>query len=178
MLEVAASLFARDGLEVSMKAIVRATGLGNSTLYRHYPNRVALAADVLRGPVTAWASAVRAAADSGDDVFASTVRISARHQATSLAIAELVASATQLSADVDAALTGGREAISSALRTAVDAGRVRSDASASDVDLLATAIAGVLRRGDTDPAPQVDRLVDLFLQGIESGREPNSGIVR
>ncbi|MFI6444759.1 TetR/AcrR family transcriptional regulator [Kitasatospora sp. NPDC050543] len=49
LLATARDLFARQGLEVPMDLIAREAGLGNATLYRHFPTREALIAEVFAG---------------------------------------------------------------------------------------------------------------------------------
>ncbi|RWX81871.1 TetR/AcrR family transcriptional regulator [Neorhizobium lilium] len=47
ILDVARQAFSSDGVEVSMDAIARQSGLGSATLYRHFPNKDALLAALL-----------------------------------------------------------------------------------------------------------------------------------
>ncbi|WP_235581689.1 TetR/AcrR family transcriptional regulator [Rhodococcus sp. Leaf278] len=47
ILEIAESVFAREGVEGSMDAIAKEAGVGPGTLYRHFPTRDALLAELL-----------------------------------------------------------------------------------------------------------------------------------
>ncbi|ORC16086.1 hypothetical protein A7979_05640 [Rothia nasimurium] len=47
ILEVASAAFEQDGVNISMDAIARQAGVGAGTLYRNFPNRLALIAAVL-----------------------------------------------------------------------------------------------------------------------------------
>ncbi|GEO86744.1 MULTISPECIES: TetR/AcrR family transcriptional regulator [Alphaproteobacteria] len=47
ILDVARQTFSSDGVDVSMDAIARQSGLGSATLYRHFPNKDALLAALL-----------------------------------------------------------------------------------------------------------------------------------
>ncbi|MDI3387894.1 helix-turn-helix domain-containing protein [Streptomyces sp. B-S-A8] len=52
LIEAAHEVFAEQGLEAPLDAIARRAGVGNATLYRHFPSRVALVDAVFRDPLT------------------------------------------------------------------------------------------------------------------------------
>src|SRR6187399_809957 len=49
ILEVAAEIFARDGIEASLDEIAAAAGLGVGTVYRHFPTKDALLDELFEG---------------------------------------------------------------------------------------------------------------------------------
>jgi AcrR family transcriptional regulator len=51
ILEVAKDVFTRDGAAASLDDIARRSGIGNATLYRHFPTRDALVEAVYRSEV-------------------------------------------------------------------------------------------------------------------------------
>jgi AcrR family transcriptional regulator len=57
ILEVAKEVFTRDGAAASLDDIARRSGVGNATLYRHFPTRDALIEAVYRSEVEKLASA-------------------------------------------------------------------------------------------------------------------------
>jgi AcrR family transcriptional regulator len=57
ILEVAKEVFARDGAAASLDDIARRSGIGNATLYRHFPTRDDLIEAVYRGEVEKLAAA-------------------------------------------------------------------------------------------------------------------------
>jgi AcrR family transcriptional regulator len=57
LLEVARTAFAEQGPDVSLEEIARRAGVGIGTLYRHFPNRDAIVADVYRREVGQLAEA-------------------------------------------------------------------------------------------------------------------------
>jgi AcrR family transcriptional regulator len=57
ILEVAKDVFTRDGAAASLDDIARRAGIGNATLYRHFPTRDALIEAVYRGEVEKLAAA-------------------------------------------------------------------------------------------------------------------------
>jgi AcrR family transcriptional regulator len=57
ILEVAKEVFTRDGATASLDDIARRSGIGNATLYRHFPTRDALIEAVYRSEVEKLAAA-------------------------------------------------------------------------------------------------------------------------
>src|SRR5258708_28145482 len=57
ILEVAKEVFTRDGAAASLDDIARRSGIGNATLYRHFPTRDALIEAVYRSEVEKLAAA-------------------------------------------------------------------------------------------------------------------------
>ena len=57
ILEVAKDVFTRDGAAASLDDIARRSGIGNATLYRHFPTRDALIEAVYRSEVEKLAAA-------------------------------------------------------------------------------------------------------------------------
>lgn len=64
VIEVAATLFERDGYDIPLEAVVIAAGVGRGTLYRNFPDRAALMSAVLTYKLTLME---RFVADHGDD---------------------------------------------------------------------------------------------------------------
>jgi len=64
ILEVAKEVFTRDGAAASLDEIARRSGIGNATLYRHFPTRDALIEAVYRSEVEKLAAAEQRFADS------------------------------------------------------------------------------------------------------------------
>ncbi|MGC2498876.1 MAG: TetR family transcriptional regulator, partial [Acidobacteriaceae bacterium] len=57
ILEVAKKVFTRDGATASLDEIARESGIGNATLYRHFPTRDDLIGEVYRSEVEKLVSA-------------------------------------------------------------------------------------------------------------------------
>jgi AcrR family transcriptional regulator len=133
----AARVAAADGGEVRLNAIARAAGVGQGTLYRHFPTRDALLAEVYREDVSTLVAAAPA--------------LLARHQpAAALARwLDRLADYAQVKRGVFAAVEGAvshglaadsHDPIGSALTLLLDAGKadgtIRPDVDARDVILL------------------------------------------
>ncbi|MFE7076279.1 TetR/AcrR family transcriptional regulator [Streptomyces sp. NPDC057620] len=70
ILAVAQELFGEQGPKASLDEIARRAGIGNATLYRHFPGRHALLAAALERIVVTGADAAEEAATREDDPFA------------------------------------------------------------------------------------------------------------
>lgn len=65
--------FAADGVGASLEAVARDAGVGSATLYRHFPTRDALLAEVLErraSQIVAEIERIEAMSDSGDTLEA------------------------------------------------------------------------------------------------------------
>jgi AcrR family transcriptional regulator len=58
LIEAASRVFAREGVDVALEAVLREAGLGRGTLYRHFPYREALIVAVLEHDLEAAATFV------------------------------------------------------------------------------------------------------------------------
>jgi AcrR family transcriptional regulator len=164
VLEVAAEVFATEGLSVPVHEIARRAGVGTGTVSRHFPTKEDLFAAVLLDRVrwlTGEAEALADALDPGAaffEFFAVVVREGARHRG----LAEALAGAGY---DVEtAAATAGHD-VSGRLRTmlsnAQNAGAVRADVTYADVKAL---MAGCLAGAGDDAA--LHRLVTVVCAGL------------
>lgn len=67
LLDAAAAVFVRRGVEAPVRDIAAQAGVGMGTIYRHFPTRADLVVAVFRHQVDALAQEGTAAADAGDD---------------------------------------------------------------------------------------------------------------
>ncbi|MFA1545798.1 TetR/AcrR family transcriptional regulator [Actinomadura chokoriensis] len=168
LVEAAEALFDEVGADAaSMNDIARRAGVGPGTLWRHFPDKGAvtaevvgqsldglatLAAELLEGPGTRdflrqWASAL--------------IRHITRYRG-------LAASYAQAAGNADSPL-GARchaveEAAAGLVRRAREAGQVRADLTASELIRLVTAVAWV--EETTPPPDTAGRLLDLVFEGV------------
>ncbi|MBB2944581.1 AcrR family transcriptional regulator [Actinoplanes lutulentus] len=167
LLAAAREVFAAQGLDASLDEIARRAGVGNATLYRRFPSRRHLIAEVFASHMTA---AVRLAEQSLEhpDPWAAFVGYLTRVcelQATDRGLAELLVTTAF---DDDERLAALR---ASAQQRAVDvcvraqrAGRLRADFTRTDLALLMMANAGVAQHS-TDPQAWRRQLA-LLLGGL------------
>jgi AcrR family transcriptional regulator len=170
VLAAAEAVYAEQGVEVSLNEIARRAGIGNATLYRHFPSREALLSEVYAGQLERYCAIAETAAHADDPVTAlrDCVTATCALQATNRGLADLLASLRPLSPHVEELRARHYRAIATLFRRAVRSGKVRVDASPADLAVLLIANAGLIHR-TADHAPRSSpRLVALWLAGLVS----------
>ncbi len=164
LVRAAAQEFGRRGLDAPLDAIASAAGVGNATLYRHFPTRRDLVQAVFAEEMAGYAAAVERALAEPDPwtgLRGYLAEICAL-QAGNRALADLVVSAEYPDETRPAVV----EHLCRLLDRARTAGRLRADFTVEDVALFLMANAGVVRHVD-GPAPVASaRLVALLLDGL------------
>jgi AcrR family transcriptional regulator len=165
LLSAARALFDEQGPGAALDEVARRAGVGNATLYRHYPTR----ADLL---VAVYADEVAALCDRGEallrepaagealftwlDAFA--VHVATRRTLAFAGTGDDGERRTALFARWHASLTSTAEKL---LDRAQESGAVREDVTVAEVLSLANAIAA----SETD-AGRVRRLLDIVRHGL------------
>jgi AcrR family transcriptional regulator len=167
VLEVAAEVFATEGLSVPVHEIARRAGVGTGTVSRHFPTKEELFAAILLDRMAALADRADAlaGAEPGEaffEFFATVIRTGAAHRG----LAEALAGAGY---DIEAAGAQGGHDVSRRLREllvrAQAAGAVRADVDYPDVKALMTGC--LARDGSRDPAA-LDRVIAVIGQGLRA----------
>jgi AcrR family transcriptional regulator len=171
VLEVAAEVFATEGLSVPVHEIARRAGVGTGTVSRHFPTKQELFAAILLQrleQLIGQADALAGEQEPGTaffTFFATLVREGAANRGLAEALAgagyDLESAAESAGYDV----TGG---LSTLLAQAQEAGAVRADVDYADVKALMT---GCLTRAgsgaDADTAA-LDHLTAVVCDGLRS----------
>jgi len=168
LLEVAADAFAEHGTEASLEDIARTAGVGVGTLYRHFPTRADLIAEVYRSNADELcAEADRLAAelpprDALDAWLLGFVGYVGRKRGMASA---LKAALGPESAAVFAGARAKFEATAGKLVAAAQAdGSIRPDADPSDV---MRAVSGVcMAQAEAQDPERARRVVRLLLDGL------------
>lgn len=168
VLEAATAAFAQEGPEASLNDIARRAGVGPGTLYRHFPNRQALQAAVLRERIETLCGHAEALA-STEPITALTewLRALLVHARTDHGLGGAVlAGPVNLDFDCQQAIhRSGAALLASAQRT----GGIRADIAVDDVIQLVVGIALAARHG-SDP-DQPDRLLGLVMEALRCPSE-------
>jgi AcrR family transcriptional regulator len=167
-LAAAEAVYAEQGVEVSLNEIARRAGIGNATLYRHFPTREELLSEVYAGQLERYCAIAEQAASADDPVAAlrDCVTATCALQATNRGLADLLASLQPMSAHVEDLRHRHHGAIATVFRRAVDSGEVRADLSPADLAVLLIANAGLIHRTIDDAPRSSARLVGLWLAGV------------
>jgi AcrR family transcriptional regulator len=171
LLEAAKEAFATFGADASLEDIARRAGVGIGTLYRHFPTRDALLADVYRHVLQQLADAAPRLLETQPPLEAlrSWMRLFVDYAATKKVIApalqRMTGGTSELYATSGAQIKG---AMSLLVSRAVANGDIRLDI--DPLDLL-RAVMGV---ADTHPGWQntARRLIDIMLQGMKPATSP------
>lgn len=166
ILDAARGLFA-ESAEVSMCEVARRAGVGQATLYRNFPDRRALAAELLGEHVQRLA--LLAAECAGDpDAFFVLLRCLVETVVDLYALDELA----REDASVDSQLQRDRECVAELMKRplaeAKAAGALRRDTSLEDVFLVVAMARGAMARanGATARAAAASRVLTLALEGL------------
>ncbi|WP_037411018.1 TetR/AcrR family transcriptional regulator [Candidatus Solirubrobacter pratensis] len=157
ILDAARTAFAASGLDVGVEEIARRAGVGKGTLYRRFPTKEALVRaifDDLLDDIETLVETVAGRPDAGE-AFVFFLGESARRQATNQGFLDVVAQ--RLGA---AALTSEQRrrflaAMGRPLRRAQEAGSVRGDLVAEDVQMIFRML-GATTRPAADGSPMDD----------------------
>jgi AcrR family transcriptional regulator len=168
ILEAARDLFA-DSADVAMCQVAKRAGVGQATLYRNFPSRSALAAEILEENVERIAALAAAQAGEPDAFF-----VLLRRLIDSMVNLYGVAVLARNDAATDSHLQRGRRRIAALLkeplRDAKAAGTLRRDITAEDIFLLLAMARGAME-GLADSAARsavAHRVLSLQLTGIEA----------
>ncbi|GAA4564609.1 TetR/AcrR family transcriptional regulator [Planotetraspora kaengkrachanensis] len=172
VLQVAAEVFATEGLSVPVHEIARRAGVGTGTVSRHFPTKEELFAAILLDRMehlTGQADALAEGHDAGTaffTFFATLVHEGAQHRG----LAEALAGAGY---DVETAAGEAGYDVRGRLRTmlarAQEAGAVRADITYPDVKAL---MAGCLsREADDTHGEALGRLVAVVCEGLRARQD-------
>jgi AcrR family transcriptional regulator len=165
ILEAAERLLTERGGAVPMYEVARAAGVGQATLYRHFPDRSALVGAVLEDRIEALEKLASTHADDPGCVL-ELLRAIVGHQASSAAILGVLHETGDHDA-LRALAARTRRLIAAPIATAAAAGRLRPDFDVDDFLLVLCMVDGVLEHGEPDRrASRAERALDLVLSGI------------
>jgi AcrR family transcriptional regulator len=165
ILDAAERLLTQRGGAVPTYEVARAAGVGQATLYRHFPERSALVAAVLERRLDALETL--AARHPEDPACALTLlRTIAGQQASSAAILEVLHESCGRDA-LEALGERTRRLIAGPIATATAAGLLRPDFGVDDFLLVLCMVDGVLERGEpAERAARAERTLELVLGGV------------
>ena len=156
-----------DSPDASLNAIAKRAGVGNATLYRHFPSREALV-------LAAYQHEVRRVVDTADsllreqppsDALRSWVEALAQYAVTKHGLADALREATRPGGDLHAETYNAIvAALDGLLKANIQAGTLRPDLDAEDVIL---ALAGLWQLDPVgDWRAQAGRIYEIVLGGL------------
>jgi len=163
--------FAADGVEASLEDIARRANVGIGTLYRNFPNRSALAAEIIDEHFERI-SALAAEHEGDPDAFFVILRSLIDGLVSLYALAVLARSDAETDSHIQRARQRLRALLKGPLSDAKGAGLVRRDLTVDDV-LLIMAMGRGAMEGLPDAAARsavAHRVLALLLSGVEAPR--------
>lgn len=167
ILEAGRRVLEANGPGVAFYEVAAEAGVGQGTLYRHFPNKQALVRALFEENVDALQEGAQASI-AGRDSPEEAVRLLARLTADDASLAALLSGADHAEW-LEAVVQRVVEIILSALEPGQKAGLVREGVSEEDVRIAMQMLGGAI--AGTDPAErreQADRAAELLLRGILS----------
>jgi AcrR family transcriptional regulator len=149
ILAAAGEAFSTYGTEAQMDDVARAAGVGVGTVYRHFPTKEALVAELVRRKFEAFTVHAREALLEPDpwEAFAGLLRRNAELMARDAAVRETI---LRTPASVDAAV-GEREELRELAQQIVAraqrAGALRGDFSAADIPMIMCGVSSTMSAG-------------------------------
>lgn len=166
ILHAARELFA-DSADVPMCEVARRAGVGQATLYRNFPDRRALAAEILGEQVELISRL--ASEHSGDhDAFFVLLRRLVEGMASVYALGELAREDACVGSQLERNRQRLAELMNGPLRDAKAAGMLRRDVSLDDVFLVLSMVKGAMERahGAAARAAAANRALTIALDGL------------
>ena len=164
-------VFAERGLAATLDDVARHAGVGVGTAYRHFPNKQALASEVLEGAMDRLASQAEAALDVKDpwlsffSFFETVVEAQSRHRG----LHHLSANDGVIST---VAQTRFEHAVNALFERAKREGAIRADACSTDIGPILVMMRTVI---DMSPPTKPDlwrRFLTILLDGMRENHHP------
>jgi AcrR family transcriptional regulator len=135
LVETAREVFAEQGLGAPLDEIARRAGVGNATLYRHFPSRAALVDEVFRdAPTETTAAGERArGAEDARAGPAECLRTVFAGPAADRGTNDLMTTGLEGVASLEAIHVHNRETVGGLLRPGQEQGTVRPDVTVEDL---------------------------------------------
>jgi AcrR family transcriptional regulator len=187
IIDAAGELYGQRGLDTPFDDIAQHAGIGNATLYRHFPNRCALVAAVFTDTLARVADAAEQALTITDpwDAFATHYRFLCNLQATNRGLADLLTTTVTGAPQIERLRERAYRNFVQLAERAQSGGALRADVTPQDVALLLMANAGLIHRTAEIAVTASTRFADFTLDGLRSAAatatrtpSPRAAVVR
>ena len=170
IIDTARRIYGQRGLDAPLDEIARQAGIGNATLYRHFPSRCSLVAAVFEDTLRRVCDAADQALDNPSpwEGFAGHVRFLCHLQAADRGLADLLTTAVGGAPELEALRKRAYGGFVAVADRAKASGDLRADFVPEDLVLLLMANAGLVHR-TADAAPSAwSRFIDIALDGLRT----------
>lgn len=170
IIDAARAAFVTDGLGVPVREIARRAEVGPATVYRHFPTKAMLAAEVFTEQTLAWRSAIDEGLAESDPWrgFRLTIEKLCERQARDHDLATALKTAFPRAVDFAAMRSSSLTSAAELIRRAKDTGRLRPDVVVDDLMCMMMAITGFHAMPLASRVAASHRLAALVIQGLEA----------
>jgi AcrR family transcriptional regulator len=165
ILKAARAVFADQGMHSQIDDVAKRAKVGVGTVYRHFPTKEALVEAIVRERFEEIAGFAREALEREDawDGFCELIWRAAERNAADLAFCEAVAFSDQSNVVEQVGLARSTDAL---MERAKAQGKMRADATQTDVPMMMCGASSVMRLSPTPDAWR--RYLTLMLDGLRS----------
>lgn len=170
ILESARVVFAQCGADAQIDDVARHAGVGVGTVYRHFPTKEALLAELVRQKFRLFAERAREARDSGQDAFAALEGLMRRNAATAAGDAGMRYAIATAGEQAWALAQTEREELVALTQELIDRAKrdrtIRPDIEALDVAMLMCGVCTTMgARQEFDWRRHLDLVIDVLMPG-------------
>jgi AcrR family transcriptional regulator len=173
ILHAAADVFTQRGLDATLDDVARAAGVGVGTVYRRFPDKEALIAELFADRIDTMVDVAEQACTAPDpwQALVSFLEYAAQSLAADLGLRQLMMFATYGRDRVAYAREQMRPVVTKLVERAQAAGELRQDFSATDVPMISFMLAAAAEY--TSPAqPDIwRRYLALIIDGLRPSRD-------
>jgi AcrR family transcriptional regulator len=176
ILHAAAEVFTQRGLDATLDDVARQAGVGVGTVYRRFPDKESLVAELFQDRIDAIVTVAEEACAAPDPwrALVSFLEYAAATMAGDLGLRQLMMFATYGRDRVAYAREQMRPAVSRLVERAQAAGRLRSDFDATDVPLIAYMLASAAEYASPVQPDVWRRYLTLIVDGMLPSRDGTS----
>ncbi|MFC3575465.1 TetR/AcrR family transcriptional regulator [Streptomyces yaanensis] len=171
LVETAREVFAEQGLDAPLDEIARRAGVGNATLYRHFPSRAVLVDEVFRDALMETTAAGERARTAEDAWTGLTEYLEAVFTglAADRGTNDLMTTGLEGVTSLEAIHAHNRETVAGLLRRGQQQGTIRPDATTEDLLFALAALGRAVPALTTVALDAWRRPLALLLDGLRAG---------
>jgi AcrR family transcriptional regulator len=169
LLAAARAAFAEEGVDAPLDSIAKRAGVGNATLYRHFPTRDDLLLAVFMDRVIENATFLERARQTEDPWagFTQYIQETCRALAADRGMADVMAIGYP-TPELHTLHARASKARIDLIERAKASGQLRADATPEDVVLLLLAVAGIIQHTGTAAPAATERYLSFALDGFRA----------
>jgi AcrR family transcriptional regulator len=173
ILHAAARVFTQRGLDATLDDVAREAGVGVGTVYRRFPDKESLVAELFADRIDAMVAVAENACVAPDpwQAFVSYLEYAAQTMAADVGLRQLMMFATYGHDQVAYARQKMRPVVSKLVMRAQQAGQLREDFSATDVPLIAFMLASAAEYASPVEPDLWRRYLALIIDALRPARD-------